>query len=272
MSLTSSEILQDVSPFGLNEKNYSSHYRLLRVTSWCMRFVNNYFSQKGISKAHFQVTETTGVLTPKEMTVAADLWVKCIQQIHFSDKSTFKSVERNSGVFKDQDGMLRCRGRFSSEPSCPKLLPSKCHYTKLIIVRDHRSLLHQGVSQTLAKVRKEHWVVQGRAAVRKVLRQCLICIHWEGGPFRTPNFSEFPDFVLSDSAPPFTFVGIDYLGPLFVKDDKTTKNWICLFTCLNVRAVHLELISDMTTVNFLLCVRRFIARRGTPSLIISDNS
>ena len=64
MSLTSSEYSQNVAPFGLNEMNYSSHYRLIRVTSWCMRFINNFFSQKDFSKTHFQVT--TGVLTPKK--------------------------------------------------------------------------------------------------------------------------------------------------------------------------------------------------------------
>ena len=65
----------------------------------------------------------------------------------------------------------------------------------------------------------------------------------------------------------------DYLGPLLVEDEQRgTKNWICLFTCLNVRAIHLEVIDDMTTDNFILCLRRFFARRGTPSMIISDNA
>ena len=275
MSLTSSEIFQNVTPFGLNEMNYSNHYRLIRVTSWCMRFINNFFSQKGISKACFQVTETKGVLTLKEMTLAADMWVKCIQQVHFSDKNKLKSVENNLGVFKDKDGILKCRGRFSAEASCPKLLPSKCHYTKLIIVRDHRSLLHQGVAQTLAKVRKEHWVVQGRAAVRKVVRQCLICIHWEGGPFKTPPFAPLPEYVTTANTPPFTYVGLDYIGPLLIKDitdGSFRKNWVCLFTCLTIRGVHLELVDDMSAESFLLCIRRFVARRGTPLLITSDNA
>ena len=274
-SLMSSENFKEVTPFGLNEMNYSSHYRLLRVTSWCMRFINNYFSQKGISKAYFQVIKTTGVLTPKEMTTAADMWVKHIQQVHFSDKNKLKSVENNLGVFKDQNGIMRCRGRFSSEHSCPKLLPSKCHYTKLIIVRDHRSLLHQGVSQTLAKVRKEHWIVQGRAAVRKVVRQCLICIHWEGGPFKTPPLAPLPGYVTRANTPPFTYVGLDYIGPLLIKDlmdGNFRKNWVCLFTCLTIRGVHLELVDDMSAESFLLCFRRFVARRGTPSLITSDNA
>ena len=63
------------------------------------------------------------------------------------------------------------------------------------------------------------------------------------------------------------------MGPLFVKDGiNSTKNWICLFICLNIRAVHLELVEDMSTEGFILCLRRFIARRGTHTLIISDNA
>ena len=133
-------------------------------------------------------------------------------------------------------------------------------------------MLHAGVNQTLAALRSEYWVIQGRSVVQKVIRSCLICINWEGGPFKSPIFAPLPTYVVSKDQPPFTFTGLDYLGALFVKDGlESVKNWICLFTCLNVRAVHLELVEDMSTIGFIQCFRRFIARRGTPSLIISDN-
>ena len=50
------------------------------------------------------------------------------------------------------------------------------------------------------------------------------------------------------------------------------KVWICLFTCIAVRAVHLEVVEDMTAEHFLEAFRRFIARRGKPNKIISDNA
>ena len=110
--------------------------------------------------------------------------------------------------------------------------------------------------------------------MRKVIRQCLICIHWEGAPFKTPLFAPIPEYILYANIPPFTYVGVDCLGPLFIKDnaDDRRKNWVCLFTCLSIRAVHLELVESMKTTNFPLCLRRFIARRGTPGLAISDNA
>ena len=101
---------------------------------------------------------------------------------------------------------------------------------------------------------------------------CLICIHWEGGPFKTPKFANLPSYVTESNLKPFTNVGVDYLGPLLVKNEECLKkNWICLFTCLNVRGIHLELVGDMTTHSFLMGFRRFIARRGKPTMVIRDN-
>ena len=81
---------------------------------------------------------------------------------------------------------------------------------------------------------------------------------------------------------PFEYTGLDYFGPLYIKHFSpeseqsnqfaTKKVWVCLFTCLAIRAIHLELIEDMSAEEFLFCLRRFIARRGTPKEIISDNA
>ena len=75
---------------------------------------------------------------------------------------------------------------------------------------------------------------------------------------------------------PFTSTGIDYAGPFNVKfgkgrGNKSTKAWICLFVCFTTRAIHLELVSELTVEAFIAALRRFIARRGKPSDIYSDN-
>ena len=60
---------------------------------------------------------------------------------------------------------------------------------------------------------------------------------------------------------PFQFIGLDYLGPISVKEGSSVvKMWICLFTCLAVRAVHLEMVKGLSAEVFLDCVRRFISR------------
>ena len=49
------------------------------------------------------------------------------------------------------------------------------------------------------------------------------------------------------------------------------KAYICVFVSLSVKAVHLELVSDLTTDAFIACLRRFISRRGKPQTIWSDH-
>ena len=87
-----------------------------------------------------------------------------------------------------------------------------------------------------------------------------------------PPMAPWPRSRVMKSSP-FTFTGLDYLGPLYIKENgRIHKTWVCLFTCLAVRAVHLELARNMSAEQFLLCLRRFIARRGQPTKILCDNA
>ena len=82
---------------------------------------------------------------------------------------------------------------------------------------------------------KQYWIPQGRATVKKVPRHCLICRKYEGGPFRLSAMAPWPREQVS-KATPFTYTGLDYLGPLYIKEKaETSKVWICLFT---YRACH----------------------------------
>ncbi|GFS84352.1 integrase catalytic domain-containing protein [Trichonephila clavipes] len=67
----------------------------------------------------------------------------------------------------------------------------------------------------------------------------------------------------------FEVIGIDLAGPLFLKNGE--KVWVVLYTCAVYRAVHLELVTALSTNNFLLSLRRFIARRRRPSVVYTDN-
>lgn len=75
---------------------------------------------------------------------------------------------------------------------------------------------------------------------------------------------------------PFHNTGVDYTGPFTLKDRKgrgykTYKAYICLFICLNTKAVHLELVSSLTSDAFIVMFKRFISRRGLPANMYSDN-
>lgn len=71
--------------------------------------------------------------------------------------------------------------------------------------------------------------------------------------------------------PPFTYVGADMFGPLFVKQGRSKpKRWGCIFTCMCTRAIHLELAPSLETDDFINVLRQFVARRGTPKEIRTD--
>ena len=68
----------------------------------------------------------------------------------------------------------------------------------------------------------------------------------------------------------FENTGIDFDGPAYLSD--RTKAWICLFTCSVYRSVSLELTTSLSTASFIGVLRRFIAKRGWPDIIYSDNT
>ena len=210
-------------------------------------------------------------------------WELYIQQKNFPEAyKALKTNQRNIlkeqlGSKLDEDSLIRCHGRFVNvelpeEVKHPNLLPRKQHFTDLIIESYHKGLLHAGVTHTLSQLRHEYWIPHGRTEVKRVLRTCTICCRHEGGPYKMPPMALWPKSRVMKSSP-FSFVGLDYLGPLYIKESgKIQKTWVCLFTCLAVRAVHSELARNMSAEQFLLCLRKFIARRGQPTKIVCDNA
>ena len=72
---------------------------------------------------------------------------------------------------------------------------------------------------------------------------------------------------------PFNHTGVDYTGHLWVKGSTgNIKMYLSIFTCLNVRAVHIEIVPDMTTHNFILAFLRFVNLYGVRSTLYSDNA
>ena len=104
-----------------------------------------------------------------------------------------------------------------------------------------------------------------------MVHRCTICKKHEGAPFNGPPPPPLPEFrVKEDHA--FTYTGVDFAGPVFVRNSSgSSKAWICLFTCLVTRAIHLDIVSDLSTTTFIQCLKRFAARRGLPRKFLSDN-
>ena len=115
--------------------------------------------------------------------------------------------------------------------------------------------------------------VKGRNLIRSIIYRCVTCRRFEGRPFHGPPPPPLPPFRVKEE-PPFSCTAVDFAGPLHVKTHGVTrscKTWICLYTCCVTRAVHLEVVPDLSTSTFIRSLKRFCARRGLPHRILSDN-
>ncbi|GFX61611.1 integrase catalytic domain-containing protein [Trichonephila clavipes] len=127
---------------------------------------------------------------------------------------------------------------------------------------------------TLSLIRQHYWIPDGRSTVRREIKRCIECCRFNSKP-SYPKMGDLPKQRITQTRP-FEIVGIDFAGPILTKCQHLRKankfkSYICLFICLATKAVHLELVSTLSTDAMLAALRRFIARRGHPSEIHPDN-
>ncbi|KAK6026127.1 hypothetical protein OSTOST_07955 [Ostertagia ostertagi] len=198
----------------------------------------------------------------------------CIKQ---AQRTINSSKLQHLNISKDSNGLMRCYGRLthSSLPLHtinPILLPPTHKYTTLLIRDTHERLGHQGVNSTLANLRLRFWIPKGRQVVRKTLRLCSSCKRWNSRAYHYPDSPALPRSRATPSRV-FESVGVDLAGPfLIIENECSQKRWVCLFTCMSTRAVHLEVLQGLSGECFINCMRRFAARRGRPRTVISDNA
>jgi hypothetical protein len=182
----------------------------------------------------------------------------------------------------DEEGLLRVSARLRFIPHlpfnarCPVLLPAEGQVAYLITKDMHeRRLDHAGGADRLhTAVQQEFWLVPGgRRLARKVTNGCTRCRYRNARPALAPE-APLPSFRVPSGHRAFCFEQciVDAAGPFPITRGRgTEKRWVIIFVCLSYRAVHFEVIHEMSTSSFLACLQRFVARRGMPKTIRSDN-
>lgn len=127
---------------------------------------------------------------------------------------------------------------------------------------------------TEAAVKETYWIPHGYRMIKKVIYDCFTCRR-HGARGLNQIMGNLPAARVT-VARAFSNIGVDYAGPILVRmskgrGSKTNKGYICVFICLATKAMHLELVSDLTATAFLAAYRRFTARRGNVANIYSDN-
>lgn len=257
---------------------FSSFSKLKRVIAYCLRFKYNTLKQN----------QQFGPFTTEELQDSTYRIVKLVQLECFAEEIhnlkhgqplSSKSKITNLHPFIDNHDIIRVGGRislayYSYDKSHPILLPKSHYVVELLFKYEHERLSHAGQQQLLYSVRETYWPILGRNTARKIVHQCVRC-HRIKPRFITPMLGNLPANRIEASLP-FIFTGVDYAGPFMIRDKKgrgfkLQKAYICLFVCYSSKAIHLELVSDLTKEAFIASLRRFVSRRGRPAEIHSDN-
>ena len=156
----------------------------------------------------------------------------------------------------------------------PVILPQRHRVTTLLIQREDDLCCHGvGTQHLLSNLRQRFWIVHGTSAIKSVRAQCVTCSRLMSKAAEQ-IMGPLPNHRTCGSLKPFTRCGVDYAGPFYTKQGRgraQQKRYMCVFTCLETRACHLEMAFFLDTEEFLMAFSRFIKRRGTPSIMVSDN-
>ncbi|XP_008484093.2 uncharacterized protein LOC103520770 [Diaphorina citri] len=243
--------------------NLSSYTKTVRMVAWMLRFKFNSLSKKD------NVERRRGELTAEEYQEAEKRLLVLAQRESLNEDKVSSLVR-----FIDSDGITRIKTKVSNladtKDFCyPIVLLGEHELTRKLIMTTHTQNCHAGLQTLLAMLRQRYWIVGGRRVVRSVLRTCVTCKR-----YNAKKLAVHPTPLPEDrvrNAKVFEVSGCDLAGPLYIKTETgTSKVWVCLFTCAVYRAVHLELVTSLSTDSFLQALRRFVSHHGRCRVMYSD--
>ena len=260
----------------VNMARYSSLVRLLRVCGLLFKFC---------AKTRQETIDYDS---------KARLWcLKVMQHESFSKELEFLEKVKNGDspteipdlvsrldLFIDDLGHIISKGRlfrsnyYNFDVLNPILLGKSHHLTSLIVKDAHFRCKHLGIQATLTNLRlRGYWITAARHSIKKILSECIICKKYNNFAFQYPKFTNFSKAQV-ELFRPFKHVGVDFTKHWMVKtgSGQTQKMYILIYTCLNIRAIYLDLVPDMTSKSFVLSFQRFISRFGVPDTLYSDNA
>ena len=254
----------------------SSFHRICRIIAWILRFLKpatvearmDFLSPDEVAEGERRVIRHLQLESMEED----------IKRLSEGRLVGTQSKIRSLSPFLDKDGCVRVGGRLINadlpfDTKHPRIL---LHHPILdsLIKRHHFRTLHGGPALTLASLRKEVWIINGIRYVKKVVRSCIVC-HRFRPQLLTQMMATLPNpRVRLDR--PFLHSGVDFAGPVTLKAEvgrgsRNYKSYIAVFVCLSTKAIHLEVVVNLSTDAFMSALRRFVARRGPVAHMYSDN-
>lgn len=299
-AIVSVEKEEDDALTGLINRS-SSWTRLIRVMSWILRLKTLLLrirkKREVVVQSLPSLTQPDvpgkeihddkprhGCLSVEEIKEAELEIIKFCQKRRFPEEFSClqkgEYVKGSSHIYKLSpildEGVLRVGGRLSKaampeESKHPAIIAKDLHISDLIIQHIHQEVGHGGRNHVLSRLRQRYWIPSASVIIRKILARCVVCRRLHGAVGQQ-QMADLPIDRVSADEPPFSYVGVDYFGPFDIKRGRSlVKRYGVIFTCLAVRAVHIEVASSLDTDSFINALRRFIARRGQIKELRSDN-
>ncbi|XP_036345737.1 uncharacterized protein LOC118754980 [Rhagoletis pomonella] len=262
-------------------KTYSSHTLAVTLVALMLRFC---------TRLKKRDTDTVnGPPTANELHRALLCIVWNVQQYQFTNdiqmlqrESTTNGKLRNLNPFLEVTHgfeILKVGGRLeladiSESQKHPLLLPNKCEFVTRYVKHLHIKNYHAGPKALVSLIRLQFWIVNARDIARRVVRSCIHCVRYKPKLLQH-MMGNLPVERLTPSRP-FARCGIDFCGPfnvyLRIIGKAPYKAYVAIFVCFATKAVHIEVVSDLSTDAFLASLKRMIGRRGLPSDIFCDNA
>ena len=276
-------------------EHYSSWHRLKKAVCWLRRYLKWLRCKCTQGPEGISAELLHGSLVVEEMKDAEEKILQYVQAVSFPHEMSTLQAEQNDSAHQVQscklvkktspiykldprmiNGLLRVGGRLDKamlqeEAKHPIILRNDSHVAKLILSEIHEASGHSGRNHMLSCLNQKYWIPAAGSVIRRILTRCVVCRR-QRGKVLEQKMADLPVDRLTPDEPPFSRVGVDYFGPLEVKRGRSVvKRYGVLFTCLTVRAVHLEMADSLDTSSCINAIRRFIARRGNVREIRSDN-
>ena len=174
----------------------SSYWRMIRVTAWILRFVNNCLARGRHNRRR------SGPLVSEEVEAATNRWVRRVQRGVNPDLQA-----PGWKIIQDKETqILKCKGRVTGYE--PVYLEGGLFVDKLT-VHTHNKIKHFGIANTMAALREHWWIPQLRSKVKKLINKCNVCKLYSTKPYGTPVTSNLPNFRTEPSNP-FDVTGVDF--------------------------------------------------------------
>lgn len=294
-------VTQFEAPFAALLERSSSWTKLTRTTGWILRFCSVLKDRiHKIRTDHRRPTRFPNInprrpLSISELNQAENFWFKMAQTQSFANE--LETLQDHGRINKQSsltclqpllaDGLIRSESRLrlsrniNERAKFPIILPKHSRIVELFVLHLHRLYLHCGTEQLLACIKAKFHIIGNRREVKRITFSCKAPRCRKVVPL-DQKMGALPPERSSDSMVCFETVGLDFFGPLFVNhrcqqeecphNQQASKVYGCVFSCFTSRAIHLELVTDLSTETFLLAFRRFMARRGIPRKCYSDNA